>query len=203
MKQLYKHLLLTMCVSGVVMAQVPEVDMVAHDMDMAKEVFVGRGMVAGQAMNVPVDFPRGPSTMTFVSAGPTLGRLFPPEVIMHNREKLNLTARQVNTIKDEMKTFQSGIVDIQWDLNEAQSNLDKELNNDKIDDKRALSLVDDVMRAENALKKSNLALLIKIRNVLDENQIAELEKSSRFGMGHFNMAVPAGPPSIMRWQHMQ
>lgn len=203
MKQLFKYVLLITFVPCTVMAQSVDTDMVVRDMDVTKSIMINRGVVAGQAMSAPIEITGRPSTISLVSAGSTLSRLFPPEAIMRNRDNLNLTARQVTTIKDEMKIFQSGIVDVQWDLNEAQSNLDKELNNEKIDVDRALSLVDDVMQAENALKKSHLTLLIKIRNVLDANQLAELEKTTGFHMGHLNMAIPTAPYSFMRWQQAQ
>jgi hypothetical protein len=203
MKPIYRYIMLLIFIPYVVTAQTPDTDMVVHDMDMTKSIMINRGVVAGQAMSAPIEITGRPSTISLVSAGSTLGRLFPPEAIMRNRDNLNLTARQVTMIKDEMKTFQSGIVDVQWDLNEAQSNLDKELNNEKIDVDRALSLVDDVMQAENALKKSHLTLLIKIRNVLDAKQLAELEKTTGFQMGHLNMAIPTAPHSFMRWQQAQ
>lgn len=59
------------------------------------------------------------------------------------------------------------------------------------------------MRAENALKKSHLTLLIKIRNELDANQPGELENATGFHMGHLNMAIPTAPYSFMRWQQAQ
>jgi hypothetical protein len=98
-----------------------------------------------------------------------------------------------------MRNFQSGIVDIQWDLNEAQSNLEKELNNEKIDVNRALALLDGVMQAENDLKRSHMALLIRIRNALDVGQIAELEKLGPFHLGELSPAAP-GRHVLMR-QH--
>ncbi|MGY8813130.1 MAG: hypothetical protein ACKVHQ_00225 [Gammaproteobacteria bacterium] len=169
--------------------------------DVSKSIVIKRGMIGGD-FTPPIDVIQGSSTMTFVSSGTMMGKLFPPDLIMRNQDKLNLSSRQVTTIKNEMKTFQSGIVDIQWDLNEAQSRLEKELNTDKIDVDRALATVDNVMKAENDLKKSHLALLIKIRNVLDASQLAELEKSTGFHAGTMAMPVPA-PYSMMRWQGMQ
>jgi len=169
--------------------------------DVSKSIVIKRGMI-GSDFATPVDIFQGPSTMTLVSSGTAMGRLFTPDLIMRNQDKLNLSSRQVTTIKNEMKTFQSGIVDIQWDLNEAESRLEKELNTDKIDVDRSLATVDSVMKAENDLKKSHLALLIKIRNVLDASQLAELEKSTGFHASTMAMPVPS-PYSMMRWQGIQ
>ena len=51
------------------------------------------------------------------------GRLFPPAMIMRNQSRLDLSDRQKEAIKKEMRTFQSGIVDVQWDLNTTTAEL--------------------------------------------------------------------------------
>ena len=126
------------------------------------------------------------------SPGLMFGRLFTPAMIMRNQEKLNLSSKQTDAIKKEMRTFQSGIVDIQWDLNSATASLQKALAADIIDTDLTLKLVDSVLKVENKLKKMHLALLIEIRNVLNTKQIATLRKSTHaFFMGH-------GSPRRMR-----
>ena len=207
-RKIISLLFLVVSASQMIMAQTVESDVtVISGEDVNKMITLKREMAGGN-FTTPVDFIKNPSNnMVFISSGAMLGKLFPPDLIMRNQDKLNLTSRQVTTIKNEMKAFQSGIVDIQWDLNEAQSNLDKELNNDKIDVDRALALVDSVMKAENDLKKSHLALLIKIRNALDASQLAELEKLTGFhvgGMAMPGMAMPIPAPyTMMRWHMMQ
>ncbi len=85
---------------------------------------------------------------------------------------------------------------------EAQSKLDKQLVNDKIDEDRSVELIDAVMRAENNMKKSHLVLLIKIHNVLEPAQLDELEKLIGFPPGGFGMLVPT-PGTFMKWQGVQ
>lgn len=82
-----------------------------------------------------------------------------------------------------MRAFQSGIVDIQWNLNSDQANLNKELDKDSIDLEKTLSLMDRVLEDEGKLKKSHMGLLIKIRNVLNEEQIKILKTSPTFPFG--------------------
>lgn len=40
------------------------------------------------------------------------GKLFPPELIMRHQVKLNLTDEQRNTIKNELKSFQSRLAEV-------------------------------------------------------------------------------------------
>lgn len=121
-----------------------------------------------------------------------LGKLFPPSMIMRHQEKLGLSAGQVESIKNEMREFQSGVVDIQWDLHAATSALNKETDKPKIDSKRALSLVDRVLAAENKLKKSHLSLLIKIRNVLNEEQLMKMKRMFATPVRAFDISSATG-----------
>jgi hypothetical protein len=204
-----KHIIIT-CLLVVLTAGQHTVAQTAETQDVTviKSVSEGEPMVmqrgiAVQPFNVPVGaFTAHHPNMLFAAPGVMLGKLFPPDLIMRNQDKLGLTPKQAETIKSEMRSFQSGVVDIQWSLNESQSQLEKELANDKIDVNRALSLMDSVMKAENDLKKSHMALLIKIRNVLDAGQISLLEKIMPFSFGGFGMAVPApfAPHATMEWR---
>jgi hypothetical protein len=127
------------------------------------------------------------------SSGMMFGQLFPPSQIMRQQEKLNLSNKQIESIKKEMRAFQSGIVDIQWDLNSGQAKLNKELDKDSIDLEKTLSLMDSVLESEGKLKKSHMGLLIKIRNVLNEEQIKILKSNPPFPFGPMGMPpMPLG-----------
>lgn len=140
------------------------------------------------------DFGAAPSPfskfMSIGSPGTMMHRLTPPMVIMQNQEQLGLTKKQIDLIKNEMKSFQSDIVDVQWDLNAAKTTLEKELDGEKIDLHAALQSMNKVLDAENRLKRQHLALLIKIHNVLTPEQQDQLETLK--GM-HFH-GMHMGPP---------
>jgi len=127
------------------------------------------------------------------SSGLIFGQLFPPVHIMRQQDKLNLSKKQVDSIKEEMRAFQSGMVDIQWALNSDQAQLNKELDKDRIDLEKTLSLMDRVLEAEGKLKKSHIGLLIKIRNVLNEEQIKILKSSFAMPYGSMGgLPLPLG-----------
>ena len=176
----------------------------AQSVDVERNVEVVRGEPGGSvgfggtppgAVQATRIFPaQGVTNMAFVSSGAMMGGLYPPELIMQSRERLSLTAAQENAIKDEMRSFQSGIVDIQWELNAAQTALDKALNSDRIAERESLALVDRLMAAENALKKSHLGMLIRIHNVLNADQIAKL--APPYGGYMTNFTVPTPYPNL-------
>lgn len=124
--------------------------------------------------------------------GMMLDRLQSPMMLMRYQEELKLTPRQIDALKKEMKAFQSNIVDVEWDLTSSTNDLRKELEKDKIDKSRALSLMDKVMAAENSLKKQHLAMLIAVHNVLTADQINELNRLAhrRFDMFRYHRTQP-------------
>ncbi|NIN33962.1 MAG: hypothetical protein GTO60_02130, partial [Gammaproteobacteria bacterium] len=112
-------MMLVVSLTAEVYAQAPQADVetvTIRNADVNRTVTV-RGEGSNRAVAIH-DVTR-PTSMMFYSPGMMMGRLYPPELIMRNQDKLNLTERQINAIKNEMKTFQSGIVDIQWDMNDA------------------------------------------------------------------------------------
>lgn len=178
----------------VVIAQSPESDVtVIRNADINQPGAVQRGVIFNRQV-MPMGRSRAPASMMFFSGAMPL-KLFPPELIMHNQDKLNLTSRQVTAIKNEMKTYQSSMVDIQWALSEAQTKLNNELSNERIDEDVALALVDSVMEAENDMKKSHMVLLIRVRNILDAAQLEELQNLGHSPMS--GMAMPMAPHAIM------
>jgi hypothetical protein len=128
---------------------------------------------------------------SFSSSAMMFGQLFPPSQIMRQQEKLKLTDKQINSIKTEMRAFQSDIVDIQWNLNSIQTQLNKELAKHKIDLKKTMTLMENVLKTEGKLKTSHMSLLIKIRNILNQEQIKFLRSNRNLPFGPMGMSFGA------------
>ena len=152
-------------------------------------------MVFHDGMGMP-GMPGPPVNFTkFVSAGSQgviMGRLFPPMAIMSQQDNLDLSDKQVELIKNEMKTFQSEIVDIQWDLHAAISNMEKVLETDPIDLDSAQYSIDMVLDAENRMKRRHLTLLVKIHNVLTPTQQEKMKSLHGMHFGGFKKIVIDG-----------
>ncbi len=107
------------------------------------------------------------------------GKLFPPNVILENQAELNLTKQQFTQIKAAVVAVQANVAEHEWDLREAYQGVLQALDETPIDEERVLELVDAALVAENAVKKEQVAMLIKLKNLLNDEQISFLESVHR------------------------
>lgn len=103
------------------------------------------------------------------------GKLFPPELVMRHKDKLNLSEKQLSTIKNELKTFQSQLADVQWDMLEVSTGLDSAIDTLPVNRKAVMEQVERVLLAENRVKLLHLEMLIAIKNALGPEQVAFLK----------------------------
>ena len=107
------------------------------------------------------------------------GKLFPPMVILQHQDALGLSKEQFKAIKAAVIEVQANVAEHEWDLREAYQAVMRELDSTPIDENRVLEHVDAALLAENAVKKEQVAMLIKLKNLLDDEQIAYLESVQR------------------------
>ncbi|HEY8180879.1 MAG TPA: periplasmic heavy metal sensor [Thermoanaerobaculia bacterium] len=106
-------------------------------------------------------------------------QLFPPELIMSQSQKLHLDDKQRATIKTEVQRAQSKFFDLQWELKEASDTMVQLLQQTPVDEAAVLQQADKVMGYEREIKKIHLAMLIRIKNSLTRDQVAELMQMKR------------------------
>lgn len=103
------------------------------------------------------------------------GKLFPPNVILEHKAELNLTKEQFTSIRAAVVEVQSGVAEHEWDIAEAYQALMLELDQTPIDADRVLEYVDAALQAENQVKKKQVSMLIRLKNLLSAEQIRYLE----------------------------
>jgi len=109
-----------------------------------------------------------------------IGRqLFPPEMVMGHQEELGLQEKQRAAIRSEVHKVQSRFVDLQWQLSEDTEKMASLLRSTPIDEARVLEQADKVMAQEREVKKMQLSMLVRIRNLLTPEQIAKLQEIRR------------------------
>jgi Spy/CpxP family protein refolding chaperone len=106
---------------------------------------------------------------------PFKGKLFPPDIILKNQAELNLTKEQFTSIKAAVVEVQSNVAEHEWDLREAYQKVLVALDEDPIDEDKVLEYVNDALLAENQVKKQQVRMLIKLKNLLNDDQVAYLE----------------------------
>ncbi|MEM9402602.1 MAG: hypothetical protein AAGA44_08970 [Pseudomonadota bacterium] len=103
------------------------------------------------------------------------GKLFPPNVVLEFREELALSKQQFTSIRSAVVTVQSEVAEHEWDMQEAYSRVMKLLDQRPLDEMRVTEEVTAVLEAENKVKLAQMMMLVKIRNLLTDEQVAFLE----------------------------
>jgi len=120
--------------------------------------------------------------------GPSfLENVFPPGLIMHHQTDIGLTDAQREAITKQMEEAQKAMVTLQWDVERESGQLGKLLAAERIDEAAALRQADQVMSAEERLKKAHLTLLIRIKNDLtpaQQQKLRQLRPERRGGPQH-------------------
>ena len=106
---------------------------------------------------------------------PFQGKLFAPNVILENRDALDLTREQFTAIRGAVVEVQGDIAEHEWDLREAYQQVLADLDESPVDEDKILSGVEKALLAENEVKKRQVALLIRLRNLLTDEQMATLQ----------------------------
>jgi len=103
------------------------------------------------------------------------GKLFAPGVILENQFALGLSQQQFMQIKQAVVEVQANVAEHEWDVREAYGNIMAELDESPIDEALVLEYVAAALQAENEVKKLQVTMLIRLRNLLTDDQVAYLE----------------------------
>ena len=107
---------------------------------------------------------------------PIAQTLFAPEMVMKYRQEINLDENQLQAIKEAIRKAQARFLDLQWDMQSEQQKLVQLLKAQPVDEAAALAQVDRLLNQEREVKKAQLSLLIRIKNLLSDTQQAKLSE---------------------------
>lgn len=123
------------------------------------------------------------SVQTAIAAGPKddvfKGKLFAPNIILEHQAELGLDKKQFTEIRKAVVEVQANVAEHEWDVREAYQNILAELDKTPIDEQQVLEYVGAALKAENEVKKLQVAMLIKLKNLLTDEQIAYLQSVSQ------------------------
>ena len=103
------------------------------------------------------------------------GKLFAPNIILEQQAELQLTKHQFTEIRAAVVEVQSSVAGHEWDMREAYQELMLELDKSPIDEAAVLKHANTALKAENQVKKKQMAMLVRLKNLLNAEQIAYLE----------------------------
>jgi Spy/CpxP family protein refolding chaperone len=105
---------------------------------------------------------------------PIAQQLFPPELVMKHGQDIGLDQTQRAAMKQAIQAAQTKFLDGQWDMQAASQTMVRLLQAHPIDEPAVLAQADKVMGLEREVKRTQLSLLIRIKNLLTEAQQAKL-----------------------------
>jgi len=110
---------------------------------------------------------------------PIARNLFPPELVMMHQGEIGLTETQAAAIRNEILKAQSKFIDLQWQMQRETEKLVSALQQTPIDEAKTVATADALMNLETTIKKTHLTLLIRIKNLLTDEQRAKLAEIKR------------------------
>ena len=102
--------------------------------------------------------------------------LFPPELVMHNQDAINLTESQRNSIGKEMQQAQSEFMNVQWGLSKETEKLKSLIEKEKPSEQDVLDQFEKIVALETKIKRRQIILLVRIKNLLNHEQQEKLQK---------------------------
>jgi Spy/CpxP family protein refolding chaperone len=100
--------------------------------------------------------------------------LFPPELVMQHQGEINLQETQRTALQNAIQQAQSKFVDVQWKLSAEGEKLARLLQGATVDEAQVLEQVDRILGFERDVKRTQMGLLVKIKNTLTPAQQAKL-----------------------------
>jgi Spy/CpxP family protein refolding chaperone len=107
--------------------------------------------------------------------------LFAPDVVLRYREEIGLDDTQSKSLKDLVQKGQSRFLDLQWDMQAEAGKLGQLLRAPRIDENAAIAQADKVLGMEREVKKAQLSLLVRIKNLLtpaQQDKLVELRRKN-------------------------
>ena len=112
---------------------------------------------------------------------PIAKNVFPPELVMKYSQEIGLDDRQRAAIKENVQGVQSKFIDTQWNLQEESQKMVRLLQAQPVNEAAVLAEVDKVLALEREIKRAQISLLVRIKNLLTEPQQAKLQELRKRG----------------------
>ena len=100
--------------------------------------------------------------------------LFAPELIFKYTRQIELQPAQRTALMQALREVQIDVVDLQLQMAEVAGDLTAEVEKAKVDEAAALRLTERILTLERDIKKRQMTLLIRIKNLLTPDQQARL-----------------------------
>jgi Spy/CpxP family protein refolding chaperone len=95
---------------------------------------------------------------------------FDPQLVLQRSRDIGITPQQRAAIMDAVKKAQTDLVPLQLEMTEPALDLVELVEQPRVDEAQALARADKMLKIENEVKKAQMSLLIRIKNILTKEQ---------------------------------
>jgi Spy/CpxP family protein refolding chaperone len=107
---------------------------------------------------------------------PLGGNFFPPELIMQTQQAIGLVEEQKTYIMSQIQEAQETFTKLNWSLQKEMETLIKLTSQNTADEKKVVEQLDKVLQIEEQVKKTQITLMVRIKNKLTTEQQAKLKQ---------------------------
>ena len=102
--------------------------------------------------------------------------LFPPDLVLSNQQAIGLDDTQKTFVRSEVLKAQARFSELQFQLQDAVEALANILKQNPVDEARALAQLEKVLDAEREVKRTQISLMVRIKNKLTADQQTRLRQ---------------------------
>lgn len=102
--------------------------------------------------------------------------LYPPELIIDHRDQLNLDRDQEAAIREALRDTQSTVFDLRWQMKDEFEVLKELMQATPADEDAVVGQAKLVMDLEQQVKLTHLGMLLRLKNLMNDTQRAQLEE---------------------------
>ena len=102
--------------------------------------------------------------------------LYPPERVMSHAMEIGLDDAQKTSIKNEVQKAQHKFLDLQFEMQGESEKMIRLLQEKPVSEANVLSEVDRILGLEKEIKRTQISLLVRIKNLLTPGQQAKLSE---------------------------
>jgi Spy/CpxP family protein refolding chaperone len=132
-------------------------------------------------------------------ADPLGDNFFPPELLKAAQHVLDLTEEQIATLKSEVQKAEDRLAALKQDLEDARDKLLALVKKERLDEATVLAQSDKILDVERDLRRTQLALLIRIKNALTPEQQTRL-KEARAGLSGLKAKMDKVTAAARQWE---
>jgi Spy/CpxP family protein refolding chaperone len=99
---------------------------------------------------------------------------FPPELVMQHQSEIGLQDSQRAALTSAVQQAQGTFMDVQWKLSAEGEKMGKLLQPAQVDETQVLEEVDRILALERQMKRTQIGLMVRIKNTLTPAQQAKL-----------------------------